>query len=244
MHPKRIPLGGFPDVVLHAEELSAKRHPQFAAAKTGNIVAAGAVVAEFINSESIERLRALLGDQAAELLPVHALEVGGVNEIPVALARELGRRLGMAINTSVVQSNAVGHTGADGFHRLANQALFEGIVTPGARYLVIDDFVGQGGTLANLIGFVFAEGARVVGATALTGKPYSAKLAPAERQIQTLREKHGRGLEEWWVESFGFDFDRLTRSEARYLEKTEDAHTIRDRIVAARLARGAEDRWS
>ena len=28
MHPKRIPLSGFPDVVLHAQELFAKRHPQ------------------------------------------------------------------------------------------------------------------------------------------------------------------------------------------------------------------------
>jgi hypothetical protein len=93
--------------------------------------------------------------------------------------------------------------------------------------------------LANLIGFVSAEGASAVGATTLTGKPYSAKLAPAEHQIQVLREKHGRALEEWWIESFGFDFDCLTRSEARYLEKTADAHTIRDRIVAIRLERSA-----
>jgi len=45
--------------------------------------------------------------------------------------------------------------------------------------------------------------------------------------------KHGRELENWWRERFGFDFDRLTRSEARYLQKTQDADTIRDRIVAA-----------
>jgi hypothetical protein len=143
MYPKRIPLSGFPDVVLHAEESSAKRYPQFAAAKAGDIVAAGTVVAEFINSESVGHLRVLLGDRPAELLPVHALEVDGVNEIPVALARELGRRLGIPVNTSVVQLNAVGHTGADGFHRLANQALFEGIITSGARYLVVDDFVAK-----------------------------------------------------------------------------------------------------
>jgi hypothetical protein len=122
---------------------SRKRYPQFAAAKAGDIVAAGTVVAEFINSESVGHLRVLLGDRPAELLPVHALEVDGVNEIPVALARELGRRLGIPVNTSVVQLNAVGHTGADGFHRLANQALFEGIITSGARYLVVDDFVAK-----------------------------------------------------------------------------------------------------
>jgi hypoxanthine-guanine phosphoribosyltransferase len=239
MTPQRIPLRDFPDVVLHAEEASVKHHPEFAAAKAGDIVAAGAVVAEFINPDAVERLRTVVDRQRAVLLPVHALEVGGVNEIPVALARELGRRLGLPVSTSVVQSNAVGHTGADGFHRLANQALFEGVVTRGARYLIVDDFVGQGGTLANLIGFVFSAGGAAVGATTLTGKAFSAKLAPAEGQIQALRDRHGRALEQWWIEGFGFDFDRLTRSEARYLAKTADALTVRDRIAAARLERGS-----
>jgi hypothetical protein len=105
--------------------------------------------------------------------------------------------------------------------------------------LIVDDFVGQGGTLANLIGFVFSGGGAAVGATTLTGKAFSAKLAPAEGQIQALRDRHGRALEQWWTEGFGFDFDRLTRSEARYLAKTADAHTIRDRIAAARLERGS-----
>src|SRR5690606_7086460 len=98
-----------------------------------------------INPGSVERLRALLGDQPAELLPVHALEVGGVNEIPSCASEGAQPAAGCPINTSVVQSNAVGHTGADGFHRLANQALFEGIVAAGARYVVVDDFVGQKG---------------------------------------------------------------------------------------------------
>jgi hypothetical protein len=58
------------------------------------------------------------------------------------------------VNNSIVQLNSVGHTGADGFRRLANQALFSGTVAPGLCYFVVDDFVGQGGTLANLICFI------------------------------------------------------------------------------------------
>jgi len=131
--------------------------------------------------------------------------------------------------------NSVGHTGADGFKRLANQALFAGPVVQGATYLLVDDFVGQGGTLANLIGFIRSKGGGVVGACVLTGKPYSAKLAPDEGQINALRQKHGRELEAWWAEKFGFDFDRLTRSEARYLEKSADAQAIRDRLIEAGL---------
>jgi len=87
-------------------------------------------------------------------------------------------------SSSLVQLNSVGHTGADGFTRLANQALFSGTVVPGGWYFVVGDFVGQGGTLANLIGFISSQGGQVVGATVLTGKPYSAKLAPMRRRFR------------------------------------------------------------
>jgi hypothetical protein len=95
--------------------------------------------------------------------------------------------------------------------------------------------VGQGGTLANLIGFIHSRGGSVLGATVLTGKPYSVKLAPDDASIQSLRDKHGQDIEEWWRQQFGFGFDCLTRSEARYLEQTADAQAIRDRVVAAGL---------
>jgi hypoxanthine-guanine phosphoribosyltransferase len=235
MKPARIPMFDFPDVVLHADESVVKRHPRFAAAKGGDIVAATIVVSEFVNEESLNRLRALFAAAPTELVPVHALESAGVNEIPAALASSLHRELGSPITRSIVQLNSVGHTGAGGFHRLANQALFEGAIAAERRYLIVDDFVAQGGTLANLIGYISSQGGQVVGATALTGKPYSAKLAPDQPLIDALRDKHGRELEKWWIERFGFGFDRLTRSEARYLERTADAHTIRDRVVAARL---------
>lgn len=155
------------------------------------------------------------------------------------MAEELARRLGLAGHDSIVQLNSVGHTGADGFTRLANQALFEGPVRRGQAYCVVDDFVGQGGTLANLIGFIHPQGGAVLEATALTGKPYSAKLAPEEAQIRALRAKHGAELEAWWQRGFGFGFECLTRSQARYLEKTPDADTIRSRLTAAGSQGGA-----
>jgi hypothetical protein len=61
---------------------------------------------------------------------------------------------------------------------------------------------------------------------------------PALAQIRALRAKHGAQLEEWWRQSFGFRFDCLTRSEARYLENTADADTIRSRVAAAGSAGG------
>jgi hypothetical protein len=116
-------------------------------------------------------------------LPVHALESEGVNEIPAALATLLLEWLGLPIADSVVQSSTVGHTGASGFQRLANQALFVGEVDHGFSYR--------------------------------------------------------RHFEKWWRKTFGFGFDCLTRSEARYLEKSADAQAIRDRLIEAGLEGGS-----
>jgi hypothetical protein len=46
-----------------------------------------------------------------------------------------------------------------------------------------------------------------------------------------MRAKHGQALDTWWQQQFGHSFDRLTQSEARYLERSEDADTIRGRLA-------------
>jgi hypothetical protein len=56
--------------------------------------------------------------------------------------------------------------------------------------------------------------------------------------IQTIRDKHGNELETWWQKQFGYGFDCLTQSEARTLERSPDADTIRSRMVAARQGTG------
>jgi hypothetical protein len=99
------------------------------------------------------------------------------------------------------------------------------------------DFIGQGGTLANLKGFVETQGALVIGATALTGKAYSAKLKLEAETLRILRTKHGIELEKWWNDAFGYRFERLTESESRYLLRADDAYTISEGIVAA-IAKG------
>lgn len=223
----------FPPVVLHADESSIKQHPSYRAAKAGDSDAAYALVRDTISAEAVTALRALIGDRCPILVSAHALEQDGVNAIPEALADELGRLLDLPVDSSVIQTNVVKHTGADGFSRLSRQAAFAGEVVPRFDYLMVDDFVGQGGTLANLRGFIESQGGAVIGATALTGKPYSATLPPSQSQLQLLRNKHGSELEHWWKDRFGHTFDCLTQSEARYLERTANADTIRNRIAEA-----------
>lgn len=182
---------------------------------------------------NLDGLRALLGSSHPLLLPVHALESEGMNVIPRVFARKLSAVFDLSVSHEVIQINRVIHTGADGYHRLAFPAIFDGNVAR-VDYLIVDDFIGQGGTIANLKGFVESRGGRVIGATALAGKSYSAKLTPLENTLQGLRRKHADWFEEWWLTTFGYRFERLTESEAHYLARVDDAYTIPERLALAR----------
>ncbi len=182
-----------------------------------------------LDAGAIERLRRY-GN--ASLLPVHGLEGFSANTIPMAMAVCLSDRLGLTVVTDVVQTTRAAHTGAGGWWRLQSHALFGGEITPDSKYILVDDFLGMGGTFANLRGYVESKGGLVVHVQALTGKPYSAKIALTTDTLDALRGKHG-DLEPWWRAEFGYGFDALTESEARYLVRAEDADTIRTRLAEA-----------
>lgn len=196
------------------------------------MITAKDLVLETTTIGTLDRISAIIGGKRPHLLAVHALETEGANAIPGALAQPLSMMIELPLANGIIQINRVSHTGAGGYHRLASPALFDGMVNA-PEYFLVDDFIGQGGTLANLKGFVESRGARVVGATVLTGKAYSAKLRLTEEMLLALRRKHGDELEQWWNAAFGYSFEKLTESEARYLIRGDNAHAISARIVAS-----------
>ena len=242
MTPPRVPWLDFPDALLLAEEARTKKHPEYAAAKSGDGVAAAVLVRSLVDERGLAAVSELVAgvgeSDALALVSAHAYERDGVNAIPAALAQLLSARFGLHNDGFIVQTNIVSHTGASGYGRLARQAAFGGMIAAGGRFVMVDDFVGQGGTLANLRGWIERQGSTVVGAIGLTGKPYSAKLNPTPEQLDELRQKHGTEFEDWWRERFGHAFDCLTQSEARYLARSPDADTIRSRLAAAEQAGG------
>lgn len=236
-HPHREPWGRFPDVVIVASQSSVMRHPDYPQAKQGNVTdaapAAKRLSGDLLTASALEELRAL-PVHGARLVPVHALEGQGFNRIPAAFAELLGEKLHLEVETSIIQVNVVNHTGASGWMRLASPPLFEGPVLHGQSYVLVDDFVGQGGTLANLRGHIMRSGGIVAGAVCLTGRDDSRKLALDGGTLEALRRKHGQEIEEWWRETCGYGYPALTESEARYLLRVEDADTIRAKLAEAR----------
>lgn len=233
IQPPRTPWGDFPDVLIHASETAVKQHPAYKAAKAGDDDAATALVLDTFSPDSALALGRIAGNSKPTLVSAHALERDGVNAIPEVFADRLGQFLSWPVDKGVIQVNVVSHTGANGFWRLARQAEFDGPVQPGREYVLVDDFVGMGGTLANMKGYIESHGGRVLAAVSLTGKPHSAKLALTPERLHELRTKHGQELENWWLNRFAHTFDALTESEARYLARTETVDTIRDRIAAS-----------
>jgi hypothetical protein len=234
--PLRAEWSGFPDVLIAVtDESRVKTDRDYLAAKSGDANAALRLVERFVNDGYINCVRTLVGESDNVCLTaVHAEESTGRNQIAQALAATLAERLSLEVDDEQVQINIVNHTGASGFVRLARQALFGGEVKTGQSYLMVDDFVGQGGTLANFRGYLVANGAKVVGATVLTGKPHSAKIALTKERYEDLLKKHGDELESWWQTEFSFGWSCLTESEARYLCNSPDADAIRNQIAAAR----------
>lgn len=239
MKPQRAAWGDFPDVVIAAPESAVKQHPSYVEAKAGDAGAAIQLVRDVLSDDVVNAVETIGEAMRPVLVSAHAEEETGRNAIPQAFAAVLGQKLDWPVDNGIVQINIVNHTGSDGFSRLARPALFDGEVESREYYLLVDDFIGQGGTLANMRGYIEANGGKVVGAVALTGKPYSAKLALSEERQAALRQKHGQ-LESWWREKFGYGFDALTESEARYLERTSDADKIRDRIAASEQSANPE----
>ena len=225
---------GFPEVILHGRLGDATSHPDYEAAKGGDDAAARRLVREVLSPDAIRQLKEVIGNREAIALGVHAEEAVSRNAIPQAMADLLGKVLGIEVSVDIVQAAKVGRTSQDGFGRLALQPGFDGKVRTDKPYLVMDDTLTQGGTLANLKGYIENRGGEVLAATALTGKQYSAKIAIDSSTLEQLREQYdGTGLEAWWQNRFGYGFDSLTESEGRYILRAKDADKVRDRVAAA-----------
>lgn len=229
---------GFPDSVVDTSLGAQSKDPSYEAAKSGDMKAALELVSRVMSSDAEDKVRSMIGNSKPIVVSVHAEEAAGRNKIPLATAIELGDRLGLEVDTKIVQATRAKRTGADGMARIGVQPEFTGDVVRGADYLIVDDTLTQGGTIAQLKTHIEEGGGHVVGAFTLSGKQYSAKISLDEQTLSQLREQYG-SIEPWWSSELGYGFDGLTQSEARFILKSGlSPDQVRDRVAAARQAAG------
>lgn len=242
MRPVRTDWNNFPDVDIVHTTGTISSHHAYAAAKKGSLESALMLVDDFLDVEYLQLLNhRFQQSQPDYIVAVHAEERSGRNKIPIAFGLFLEANLNVPLDTEIVQADRAFRTGADGYARLVKKVRFDGAVYSSAKYFIIDDAITQGGTIADLRGYLVSQGGVVVGASALMGKPHSARLSITKPTLGQLRKAAGRLLEEWWHEQFGYDFARLTESEARYIAKQlhrVGIDGVRDRLATARQASG------
>ena len=239
--PIRLPWpNDFPDVIVHTDLRSRDTHPGYAVAKAGDADAAITLASDLLDMAAIELLRQTIGVLPALLLPVIADETTGFNAIPDAMAQVISRRLDLAVVAGeIVQINKVGHTRAPAFQRLVTPANFDGDVQAGAYYILVDDHVGLGGTLANLRGYVEGRGGIVVAITTLTESRQARRISLRPDTRDVLWEKHGEELDQLWQGQFGYGIDCLTEVEAINLCRQQSVAGIEDFLAQAAIeARG------
>lgn len=230
---------GFPKVPFSAKLGEAEKHHDYQAAKAGNVEAGMRLVFDLVSDNALEDVRDLTGRSRPLVVTVIAEESTGLNMIPLAYAAKIAKTFKLDLETEIVQSVRAHRTSTGADYRLANQPEFVGVVAEGKDYLVVDDTMTMGGTLAELIAHIESNGGYVIGATTLTGFGGKGQLALAGQMKQAVWQKHGESLNEYLYQRFGYGIDSLTQGEAGHYRKAVSLDAIRDRILAAKRPEGS-----
>lgn len=241
MPAERAPWANFPSVIRNGDLKSLEREPEYPAAKSGDSEAALHLIKKLIRTETIQEIAQLIGDQSdVRIVPIQAIEESGFNKIPLMYAEVLAHELGLEVEYDICQAQKVMRTGATADHRLAFNPAFTGPVATGARYLVVDDTLSMGGTIASLRGYIENRGGQVVGASVMTAHEGALHLAVKSEMLARIEAKHGPDMNQFWTQEFGYGIDKLTQGEAGHLRTATSVEALRTRIHAARSAAGRE----
>ncbi|MDP1581252.1 MAG: hypothetical protein Q8M02_13335 [Candidatus Didemnitutus sp.] len=209
MPVQRTPWGDFPNVVVHSNLVALCRHPDYAEAKEGNLRAARQVVRDLFKPQAVL-------PRVDYIAPVVQLDVKERwNALPMALAVKIAEQTGARVVPTMVQSNVVYHTLAAARERITQQPAFTGKV-PRGTYLIVDDVVTFGSTLANLRGHIEGHGSKVAGASTLGAGIFAARIKPDPAVLTSLQQRFGHELAHT-TRALGFPPGCLTNKEAWFL---------------------------
>jgi hypothetical protein len=187
------------------------------------------------NKAQLKKLSQLYS--GAIIVSVHAVEANGKNQIPQMLADYIGKRTGLEVDDSIVQTNRVHRTGKDEWHRFAFRPSFDGKVKTGRSYILVDDVFSNGGSFNELRLFIERNGGKTVQTVALSLGGHGNKISPEPEIIKSLVDKYGSDtlssfLKE--VNLYDGSIKALTNPEAFALRRTSSLDEARNRIFAAR----------
>ena len=225
---RNLPVPAFIKAALSVfrEDRAIKSHPAYIDAKAGNVDAAIQLV-----SDLAAPLKAFVGlfDETTIFVAPHAKESAGDNAIPIVLSAFLAEHRSALLDDEIVQVNRVYHTGADAMERLIAPAEFEGEVISGGSYVIVDDVLTLGGTIADLSSYIQTNGGKVIGVVALVDASRSGSLSCNAKVLREIERRFGDEIRQ----QFGIEPSALTAEEAGYLIGFRSAEEIRGRAAKA-----------
>lgn len=156
--------GSFPAVVNHTSSYIARRHPDFHPAKHGDYDAALRLVNDLARDDKVADIRDNFPN--AHLVYIHQMQGDGINMIPAAYAAKFAAA-GMTVDHDIIAVTNASHTNASDISRLSKRIRFEGTVSKGTDYILLDDFITSGAELRDLKDYIESEGGSVVLMTTL-----------------------------------------------------------------------------
>jgi len=179
----RIAWGDFPNVAVQAKRSVLGRYPSLAetysCAQNGNAEAARAVVNRLYRPATVS---AFAGEKIDFVVPV--LLSNQAN----ALASELAHFVALGLGAEVVRCITQDHTMPNLDPEILALPSFQGPVPPG-RYVIVDDMVTLGSSIADLRGWITANGGTVAFATSLFAAHGASKLCPQSADVAALKSR-------------------------------------------------------
>ena len=149
----------FPAVVNHTSSAIARRHPDFHAAKHGDYDAALRLVNDLVKDDKVVSITRQYPH--AHIVYNHKMQGGNINMIPAAYAAKFSA-CGMTVEHDIIAITDVSHTNASDIARISKRMRFEGKVTKGVDYILLDDFITSGAELRDLRDYIESKGGHVV----------------------------------------------------------------------------------
>lgn len=114
--------------------------------------------------------------------------------------------------------------------RLITRPSFVGQVKSGRNYVLVDDVINMGNTLAELANYIISGGSDVIGYSVIVDDGRLKTLSPEKKIIDKLSARFGNEIEE----IFGTRTDCLTANESQYLLGFRTIDEIRNRCLKAK----------
>lgn len=223
----------FPAVTNHTSASCARSHPDFDDAKQGDFDAALRMVGDLVKDERIKQIAGQYPN--ARIVYNHRMHGERINMIPAAYAAKFSA-VGMKVEHDIIAITDVSHTNASDIARISKRMRYEGHVTQGADYILLDDFITSGAELRDMRDYIQSKGGNVVAMTTLGHGSYG-KLTDIridDRYIECLRQN---GITDKELRKYGIasEIGCLTLGEAAKLARLVNS---RAKAAAARLGQG------